>query len=159
MNNECLTETVRMMLADAGIVTKLVDNSIWHKVYKDTVFNETMFYSGRETFAVSMLKEPYLSISLYKSNAERYVSFLLDTVTVYPRSEDELVKCVKDLCAYYKKYIEAYSFMKEELDKTDAMIRDMLKTTDFTKVNKYVNAREKELTSQLNSFMKISEIM
>ena len=48
----CLAAVVKKTLEEAGVKTRLVDDhSMWHKVYKDTVFNETLFYKNRDTSA------------------------------------------------------------------------------------------------------------
>lgn len=149
----CMT---KKMLDDAGINTKCKDVSIWHEVYKDCVFNETMFYSNREVFAVSLVKEPYISVSL-ASKTDKHVVFELDTVTTYPHDEIELKKSVENLIENYKKCVDAYTCMKEDIDKANATIAEMFKT-DARQLIKYENDIERELNCQLQNLMKIYEL-
>lgn len=155
MNNRLLTETVRMMLCDAGVETKCTHDDVWHKVYKDVLFNETMFYYDREIFAVSLPKEPYIQVSLLDNTVNTYVVFRLNTKITYPRDENELKKSIKNLSKNYKKCVDAYNTMKEEIDRANATIIEMSKKADNESLIHYESQIERELNCLLQNLMKI----
>lgn len=153
---------VKKMLDDYGVKTRLVDNcSVWHTVYKDILFNETMFYRDRETFAVSMLKEPYIMASMYRDVGKQnsFAMFFLDSVTVYPKDMKQVEKTVRQLSEQYKKCHEAYLTIKEDIDRANKSIEDTSKKVEFKELVRYVNQVERQLNSQLQDLWKINEIM
>lgn len=157
-----LTSMTKKMLEDSGVKTRLTDNcSIWHQVYKDLVFNETMFYHDRESFAVSLLKEPYIAVSMYNDAASQtsYAQFFLDTITVYPKDTEQFEKTIRQLSEQYKKCYEIYSIVKDDIDRANKSIEETSKKVEFKQLVRYVNQTERQLNSQLQELLKISEIV
>lgn len=173
---------VKKMLDDSGVNTRLVDNcstwykvykdvlfntrrvddcTRWHKVYKDVLFNESMFYRDRETFAMSLLKEPYIMVSMYKDvdKQNSFVMFFLDSVTIYPKDMKQVEKTVKQLSEQYKKCCEAYLTIREDIDRANKSIVETSKKVEFKEFVKHVNQVERQLNSQLQEIWKINEIM
>lgn len=156
-----LTYMAKQMLEEAGIKTSLMSNcSFLHKVYKDAVFNETMFYHDYKTFGVNLLKEPYIAVSLHRDidKLDRYAMFCLDSVAVYPKDLDQAKKTVVQLSEQYKKCHEAYLMMKEDIDRANKSIEETSKKVEFRELNKYVKQVERQLNSQLQDLMKIAEM-
>ena len=151
-----LAAVVKKTLEEAGVKTRLVDNcSMWHKVYKDTVFNETLFYKNRDTFAVKVLKGLTVSASCYSSPA---VSISLDTATMYPKSVEELRKTLETLVHDYELYHNVYMTLKEDIDRENKALEKLKGTTCFKDFNKYVNATERRLNAQIDGLTKIQEL-
>lgn len=154
-NLSCMT---KKMLEEAGVKTRLTGD-IWHKVYKDTVFDETMFYCSHDTFAVNLLKEPYVEVSVYRNKSERYAAFFLDTTTVYPKDVEQAKKAVESLAEQYKKCHEVYMMTKEDIDIANKSIEETSKKVEYRELVKYVNQVERQLNSQLQDLYRINELM
>lgn len=148
----------KRLIDKTSIKCKLVDSTRWNKIYKDVVFNETMLYYSYENVGLVTIREPYISVTRWPVDNKSFFSFMLDTCTMYTidaLTEDKMKEVVSNLERKYKTCLEAYEYMKTEIDSMNKQFHEMILTKSFEEIYAYMNQKEHELDSMLKDLTKI----
>lgn len=150
-------DDLKRLIDKTSIKCKLVDCTAWHKVYKDTVFNEVLLYQSFDSVCLKVVEEPYILSTLWPDNKKSYFSFFLKTNSVYIFDKKDIASLMNYIDKKYAICLQIYESVNSEIETANRQYQEISCDTNMTfeKCHDWFLQKERELTNMIQDLSKI----
>lgn len=148
----------KRLIDKTSIKCKLVKYSAWCKVYKDTVFHETILCDSYEVIVLNAIENPFIMVTNWPDDNKSFFSFNLDVNRQYFTdilTIDKMKEVVSNLENKYIVSLQAYKCMREDIKSINREYKKYALTKSYEETHAYMRQKEVELNNTLNYLMKI----